>query len=142
MIHNPLPSDRGAIVRTLRSNAARVVTNQRVSAAFDRIEVVTQLAPTAQKEGPGQCFIGAEQFDLLCDGRKIAGAAQRRNRLGLLIQGSVQAMPRGAERVDWETEMISLLTRHAPFILPPDLKSRAEILASSKYAADEYNRRR
>ena len=39
---------------------------------------------------PGQCFVGHEKFDLLWHGRKIAGAAQRRNKLGLLIQGSVQ----------------------------------------------------
>ena len=38
----------------------------------------------------GPCFAGYEKFDVLWHGKKIAGAAQRRNKLGLLIQGSVQ----------------------------------------------------
>ena len=36
---------------------------------------------------PGQCFAGYQKFDVLWHGQKIAGAAQRRNKLGLLIQG-------------------------------------------------------
>jgi len=35
---------------------------------------------------PGQCFVGHEKYDLLWRGKKIAGAAQRRNKPGLLIQ--------------------------------------------------------
>jgi hypothetical protein len=46
-----------------------------------------------KSEIPGACFAGHERFDLLWRGRKIAGAAQRRNQLGLLIQGSVQLPP-------------------------------------------------
>ena len=38
-------------------------------------------------------------------GKKIAGAAQRRNKLGLLIQGSVQPPPLGLQRGDWEQAM-------------------------------------
>src|SRR5208282_5125855 len=63
------------------------------------------LAPTSQKEIPGQCFIGAEKDDVLWHGRKIAGAAQRRTRNGLLIQGSVQPPPIGLEREKWESAM-------------------------------------
>jgi lipoate-protein ligase A len=74
-----------------------------VQAAFDRIKISTRLAPNARKEAPGQCFIGAEQFDVLWADRKIAGGAQRRNRQGLLIQGSIQP-PAGAVRSDWERE--------------------------------------
>lgn len=61
--------------------------------SFARLNVNTTLAPEAKKEVPGQCFIGAEKSDVLWHGRKIAGAAQRRTRAGLLIQGSVQPPP-------------------------------------------------
>jgi lipoate-protein ligase A len=61
-----------------------------IQSAFAQLEVATNLAPDAHITGPGQCFAGYEKFDLLWQGRKIAGAAQRRNKLGLLIQGSVQ----------------------------------------------------
>jgi lipoate-protein ligase A len=72
-----------------------------VQAAFERLKVSTQLSPQSRKEATGQCFVGAEQFDVLCDDRKIAGAAQRRNRHGLLIQGSIQS-PSNVSRSDWE----------------------------------------
>jgi len=64
-----------------------------IRAAFARLDVPTELSPCCRKEPPGQCFVGMEQFDILWQGKKIAGAAQRRNRLGLLIQGSVQPPP-------------------------------------------------
>lgn len=48
------------------------------------------LADCCHPIGPGRCFIGAEKHDLLVQGRKVAGAAQRRRKDGLLIQGSLQ----------------------------------------------------
>ncbi|GIT06000.1 MAG: hypothetical protein CM1200mP29_14110 [Verrucomicrobiota bacterium] len=52
-------------------------------------------------------FFGAEKNDLLYCGNKIAGAAQRRNRDGPLIQGSVQAKPTGIDRKAWESAMLA-----------------------------------
>jgi lipoyl(octanoyl) transferase len=75
-----------------------------LQAAFSALGIATQLAPEALKSGPGQCFVGYERFDLLCQGRKIAGAAQRRRRECLLIQGSVQP-PRGVDRAAWQQAM-------------------------------------
>src|SRR5258705_9269822 len=72
-----------------------------VQAAFQKINVPTELAPCSRKEVAGQCFVGAEEFDVLWKGRKIAGGAQRRSRHGLLIQGSVQP-PIGSVREKWE----------------------------------------
>jgi hypothetical protein len=68
--------------------------------AFAKLNVATELASHAHKAGPGQCFVGHEKFDLLWRGKKIAGAAQRRNKLGLLIQGSVQPGMVGTSRCD------------------------------------------
>jgi len=61
-----------------------------IRAAFAEMKVATELSPGARKEAPGQCFVGAEQYDVLLGGRKLAGAAQRRTKTGLLIQGSIQ----------------------------------------------------
>ena len=69
--------------------------------ALARLDVATQLAPSSKKESPGQCFIGYEQFDLLWNGCKIAGAAQRRRRDGLLIQGSLQPSALPVNRAGW-----------------------------------------
>jgi lipoate-protein ligase A len=51
---------------------------------------------------PGVCFQRAEVFDVLNEhtGDKVAGAAQKRNKNGLLLQGSISKPAVGA--VDWE----------------------------------------
>lgn len=52
--------------------------------------------------GPGICFQRAELYDVINGqtGRKIAGAAQKRNKHGLLFQGSIEKAAVGA--VDWD----------------------------------------
>lgn len=52
----------------------------------------------------GVCFRRAEVFDVVHahTGDKIAGAAQKRNKHGLLLQGSVARLAVGAVAVDWE----------------------------------------
>jgi lipoate-protein ligase A len=139
--------------------------------AFAKLKMETELAPCCKKavqisrsrgnethsekisqslltSAPtGQCFAGHEKFDLLWRGRKIAGAAQRRNKLGLLIQGSVQPPPVSLKRVDWENAMAEVARREfgaAGHDLPPDAKLRehAETLARQKYSQNNYNQKR
>jgi len=52
--------------------------------------------------GPGVCFQRAELYDVIHPGTgaKIAGAAQKRNKHGLLFQGSIEKSRVGA--VDWD----------------------------------------
>ena len=118
-----------------------------IRAAFSALGVRTALAPVREKEGSGQCFAGAEEFDLLCQERKVAGAAQRRNRDGLLIQGSVQPPSGSVRRGDWEKAM----RESAPFseriawtVLEADeaLIRRVRELAATKYSQPAYNERR
>jgi len=116
-----------------------------IQAAFGKLGVVTALAPTASKTGPGQCFVGYEESDLLWQGRKIAGAAQRRRRDGLLIQGSVQPPSLGLERNDWQVAMCN--AGHDLFgadwmelPLEGSIQERALALATRKYSQDSHNR--
>lgn len=52
--------------------------------------------------GPGVCFQRAELFDVINPGTgaKVAGAAQKRNKHGLLFQGSIEKSAVGA--LDWD----------------------------------------
>jgi hypothetical protein len=50
-------------------------------------------------------FFRLRKSDVLWHGKKIAGAAQRRNKLGLLIQGSVQPPPISLSPPDWQKAM-------------------------------------
>src|SRR5262249_6869932 len=76
-----------------------------LAAAFALLNVDAELAPVAHKSCAGQCFTGYEQFDLLWQSHEIAGAAQRRNRRGLLIQGSIQPPPLALSRNAWQSAM-------------------------------------
>ena len=126
-----------------------------IQSAFGRLKIETELAPAAKKAAPGQCFVGHEKFDLLWHGKKIAGAAQRRNQLGLLIQGSVQPPllqksevgRQKSERTDWELAMTEVARREFQAAwreLAPDpkLQAHAEKLARQKYSQTAYNRKR
>jgi lipoate-protein ligase A len=115
--------------------------------ALGRVQVPTELAPCCAKTAPGQCFAGPEKFDLLWRGAKIAGAAQRRTREGLLIQGSVQPLPPGVARAAWQHAMIvaaeeRLKVRWQRFKPDATLAARVTELAVAKYAQDSFNRRR
>src|SRR5688572_9269463 len=83
---------------------------------------------------PGQCFVGAEQFDVLFNDRKIAGAAQRRTKQGLLIQGSIQPPP-GASRANWEEAFLNVArVPWEPLTLLSDFEERVQDLATNKYS--------
>lgn len=118
-----------------------------LKASFARLRVDTELAARARKESPGQCFAGPEQADLLWRGRKIAGAAQRRTKAGLLIQGSIQPQPEGIAKIDWQQAVCDeagerFHARWEPLERDPAIWERAEELARGKYSKDEYTRRR
>lgn len=118
-----------------------------IRSAFTRLGLDTELSPCCQDEGKGLCFVGAEQFDLLWNGHKIAGAAQRRNKFGLLIQGSVQPLPPGVARASWEQALRDVAAQQWQVTwsaLQPDatLERRAHVLATEKYSRHDYNQRR
>jgi len=117
-----------------------------VQGAFAETGVAAELASEARREVQGQCFAGAEQFDVLANDRKIAGAAQRRTRDGLLIQGSVQP-PQGVKREPWESALCAWAAkqwklRWRDWQVSRDIATAAERLARGKYASVGYNERR
>jgi lipoate-protein ligase A len=118
-----------------------------IQSAFEQLNVFVELAPKRDQAGAGQCFIGYEKFDLLWRGQKIAGAAQRRTRDGLLIQGSIQPSPIPLQRSHWETAMLetaapSRSVEWNDFTPDELLNSRVRFLVSQKYSRTAYNRKR
>jgi len=122
-----------------------------IQRALGELKIQTELALEKKSAGesglPGECFIGHEKFDLLWHGKKIAGAAQRRNKLGLLIQGSVQPPPISTKRGDWENAMRAaareLFSVEWNECVPDEnLPARAEELARQKYSLKAYNEKR
>ena len=129
-----------------------------IQAGFANLKIETELAPSRRKSEinsalrtphsalPSACFVGHEKFDLLWHGKKIAGAAQRRNKLGLLIQGSVQP-PLARPRPDWEQAMRmaaenQLGVRWQILEADGELLAAAKNLAREKFSQAGHNRRR
>jgi lipoate-protein ligase A len=140
---------------SLKAEASYRCVHAWLQSAFAKLKFATELAPsrrystldTRHSTLPSACFVGHVKSDLLWKGRKIAGAAQRRNRLGLLIQGSVQAPPISLARADWERAMVE--TGETTFgIIWSDfepetrLQTRALSLAAQKYSQPEFITRR
>ena len=55
------------------------------------------LQPEHTSDGMGVCFAEPARYDVVLDGRKIAGAAQRRVKAGFLHQGTLQPVKPPAE---------------------------------------------
>ena len=118
-----------------------------IRAAFAKLKVDAELAPACKKSMPGECFVGHVKFDLLWQGKKIAGAAQRRNKSGLLIQGSVQPPPISLGRTDWERAMGEVARGEFGvswdhFLPDAGLRDRTEALVRQKYSQPEFITRR
>ncbi len=82
------------------------------------------------------CFANPVQADVIVDGRKVAGAAQRRSRAGLLHQGSIQA---GALSEPFTHAFASAVCAHfTPALLSPDTIEQASELAQKKYGTVDW----
>jgi lipoate-protein ligase A len=130
----------------LRARASYERLHVWLKASLDALGLRAELAALPAAGAPTHCFARAEQFDVLLRGAKIAGAAQRRTRQGLLIQGSVQP-PANADRAAWEEAWCDLAgttwgVRWQEWKPSPTLLARAATLAGAKYARDGHNRRR
>jgi lipoate-protein ligase A len=118
-----------------------------IRAAFAKLDLATTLAPVCSKALPGQCFQGYEMSDVLWRGRKIAGAAQRRTREGLLIQGSVQPQRLPQTRAAWEQAMTDVAragqgAAWEPLEPAAPLTEQAQALVQEKYSQPTYNQKR
>ncbi len=97
------------------------------------------LAAPPAGDGTGVCFESPEEFDLLARGRKVAGAALRRTRHGLLLQGSIQEFP-DIERLRPRLAGAFAKTAVAASCTDAQLAA-AQSLALEKYATGEWTTR-
>ena len=141
---------------SLKAEASYRRVHEWIQSAFGRLSVETKLAsaasPNSELRTPNSeisCFVGHEKSDVLWRGKKIAGAAQRRNKLGLLIQGSVQSRGIGISiaRTDWQKAMgdvgrVEFGVEWSDFAPDETLRERAEFLAKQKYSQPVFIRKR
>ena len=117
-----------------------------LTASGERAELVGRDAAlrrprTSQRDVPTQaCFANPVRADVLMNGRKVAGAAQRRTRRGLLQQGSIQNVDFGNGFSEVLAKALSQNCAGKQF--SPAFIAGAEEIAAQKYATNAWLRRR
>jgi lipoate-protein ligase A len=96
------------------------------------------LSPTPLTKPANVCFEAPAEFDLMDAGRKIAGAAQRRTRSGLLHQGTVQMPDVDSLRDEFPNAFSEQLTMIVP---GEELIEATKKLAAQKYAQPAWLKR-
>jgi len=86
------------------------------------------------------CFANPVRADVMVDSRKIAGAAQRRTRRGLLQQGSIQGINLDNDLPDRFANALSANCRQVS--INEKILQRARELAQQKYGTDSWLRKR
>jgi lipoyl(octanoyl) transferase len=102
---------RGHPLEEVRAAQSYRAIHEALAAAFGAAGVpvslksVSELIASGEPGGPaGVCFDRAEIFDVVHaeSGAKVAGGAQKRNKRGLLFQGSVWKPAAAAAGLDWD----------------------------------------
>ena len=108
--------------------------------ALETNQITATLAERAMPKVSENCFANPVRADVLIGERKIAGAAHRRSRFGLLHQGSIQRPDLPDKFRDDFAQ--SLCERFEKKATEPSLLERAERIAAEKYGSDAWLRRR
>jgi lipoate-protein ligase A len=125
----------------LRSSVEIYATlHEAIRLALEANKIAATLANEAGQKISEDCFANPVRADVLSAGRKIAGAAHRRSRAGLLHQGSIQRSDLPARfREDFAGILCQRFERKA---LAPATLDRAAEIAESKYGTSEWLMRR
>ncbi len=127
---------------TIVAPAGHSLYRLRTAEAYGAIHEAVARATGATLQTAGQvprgsyeCFQRPVAGDVVADGRKLAGGAQRRNRDGMLHQGSIAA------RVTGEQLCRALGFRFEPYTLTGEDRAMVTWLVDGKYRNDAWNRR-
>ena len=112
-----------------------------VAAGADRGPSSKRVAARTDISDAGyNCFANPARADVMIDGRKIAGAAQRRTRRGLLQQGSIQGIHLQSDLAQRFARELS--TDRSERNVDEKILGRARELAEHKYGAESWLRKR
>jgi len=129
--------------------------HEAVAAALDGAGAAVELAACPGRGapkgrgGPGLCFVQAEPADVVRagDGRKVAGAAMKRTRAGLLLQGSIDCAAAGVAlgggfRTGLAEALGRALGREAVAVPEPPYPAARREELTRQFASQQWNARR
>jgi lipoate-protein ligase A len=109
-------------------------------ASGERAELAPVAAVAAILDRGYNCFANPVRADVMLNGRKIAGAAQRRTRRGLLQQGSIQYVDLGNRLSERFAQALSANCSERE--INRETLDRARQLAEQKYGSDAWLHKR
>jgi len=124
----------GHRLHKLATAEAYCVIHKAVAKALTQKSDISNLHSPSPR-GAYECFQQPVAGDVVADGRKLAGGAQRRNRDGMLHQGSIAA------RVTGEQLCRAFGVEFASYTLTGEEQTMVTWLADGKYRNDAWNRR-
>jgi lipoate-protein ligase A len=136
-----VPSNEG--FARLRGAESYRLIHQALSEAVKTKDLNVRLSGGADETGDSCCFVNPVEHDLIdASGRKIAGAGQRRTKLGLLHQGSVAGRLEGPESVARAKAFAAILAETVEeFTARPDEGDLAQRVVS-RYGSPAWTERR
>lgn len=140
---------RGHRLEDLRATQSYREIHEALAAALraQSVLAVTKQAKDPNEEPAGVCFQRAEIYDVVHEGtgEKIAGAAQKRNKHGLLFQGSIWRPACGAT-IDWDrfhddfaAQIAAALGCEATATPWPDISEDELSALIEQYSSPEWN---
>lgn len=127
------------IHRALCEALNKIGTHAVVATGVDADDVPFSTHAVATGSGYN-CFSNPVRADVMISGRKIAGAAQRRTRRGLLQQGSIQDITINTDLAKLFAQ--ALTANCSDFDINEELLERARELAQLKYGTESWLRKR
>jgi lipoate-protein ligase A len=121
----------------MKTADAYCALHKAVAAAFQSRPELHQ-ARLHSPQGQYECFQRPVHGDVVADGRKLAGGAQRRTKSGLLHQGSIAAKLSADQIKHGFQEALGI--EFEMYELADAEKIQAEKLVREKYATDAWNR--
>jgi lipoate-protein ligase A len=114
--------------------------HEAIQAALKASGIEATLAGSVSPKVSENCFANSVRADVIEAGRKIAGAAHRRSRAGLLHQGSIQVPELPRRFIDDFARTVCERFEHQTLSL--ELLARATDIAQAKYGTAEWLMRR
>jgi len=127
----------GHSLHAMKTADAYCALHKAVAAAFESRPALHE-APLHSPQGQYECFQKPVHGDIVADGRKLAGGAQRRNKFGLLHQGSIAAKL-SVEQIEGGFQEV-FGVGFEKYELTDAERTLAGKLVREKYATDAWNR--
>jgi lipoate-protein ligase A len=129
-----------AIYEKIHRALCRALAGHNQGAQLVTVATLNHRRPGDRRSLDNECFANPVRADLMIDGRKIAGAAQRRTRGGLLQQGSIQSISMNIDLAEKFAQALS--ANCSEFEINEEVLQRARELAQQKYGTESWLRKR